>query len=68
MADAVLCQQQGESAVAGVRPGVVGHEPFRCDSEPGEEGEAAGDEAGDGVSLLVSVQLAVGQSAVIVDE
>src|SRR5437660_3703522 len=66
--DPVSGEQVAQGVVLDVAEGVVGHQPFRREAMPLEEGEPPLDEAGYGRGPLVAVQLDVSEARVVVDE
>jgi len=66
--DAAAGEQLAERAVADVAEAVVCHQPLWMDAVALEEGEGAFDEAGDGLGLVVVVELDVGEPRVVVDD
>jgi hypothetical protein len=64
----VLGQQLAQRAVVDAGPGVVGLQPSWSDVVRCEELQGALDEGGDGLGLLVGVDLGEGQAGVVIDD
>jgi hypothetical protein len=66
--DVALREQVTQGAVVGIAPRAVGHHAPGGDAAVGKPGQGALSEGGDGGGPLVIEQLAIGQSAVVVDD
>jgi hypothetical protein len=68
VADLAAGEQLTQRAVLHLAEAVSGQQPLRDDPLAFEEGERSFDEAGDGLGVLVVVELDVGESGVLGDD